>query len=363
MEDCGGLDGMSLHDFLMEHFGETFGSPSVSMPMFMGNPSFFLRDESVLAMITNSSPYAELVRAYEIYNAMREGVDRLSARGIFSFLQWARADAANEMEGVNDSVRGKLNAALFIARRNEETIRVGNAASAVELDGVYDSVFNSKWSYVVMSDEYSKKWLGMGVLRVSEGEQPHLWSEEQADVPCKPWEPWEGDVVPGVRGKLVMAVLSSQKGWPYGFFQRDGVREEKVKSLTGYNAACDAYILKENLRVWNIAQENINRWNSGVGDVHPFVVIGMPGIGKSFATGSLLLYQLLHYLPEDLKVMAYFVRNEACIFHRKERRVVYYAEEEIARCEVEGMARRGIKGYMICDVSGNSVHIGDLPYD
>ncbi|CCD16440.1 unnamed protein product [Trypanosoma congolense IL3000] len=212
MEDCGGLGDTSLHDFLMEHFGETFGSPSVSMRVFMDNPSLCVSDESVLAMITNSSPYAELVRAYEIYNVMREGVDRLSARGIFSLLHWARADATNEMESVNDSVRGKLNAALFIARRNEEAIRVGNAASAVELDGAYDSVFNSKWSYVVMSDEYSKKWLGMSVVRVSEGEQPHLWSEAQADVPCKPWEPWGGDEVPGVSGKLVMATLKSHKG-------------------------------------------------------------------------------------------------------------------------------------------------------
>ncbi|CCD15826.1 hypothetical protein, unlikely [Trypanosoma congolense IL3000] len=121
-------------------------------------------------------------------------------------------------------------------------MRYANAHSVKVIDGVYDSVFKAGWCYVVRSDTDDKKWLGMGVLRVGEGEQPHLWSEAQADVPYDPEEPWEGDVVPGAEGKLVMAVLSSQKGWPYGFFQGGDVRKEKAKSRTGYNAACDAYI-------------------------------------------------------------------------------------------------------------------------
>ncbi|CCD14158.1 unnamed protein product [Trypanosoma congolense IL3000] len=363
MERYSRLNGMRLHDFLMEHFSETFGSPSVSTSVFMDDPSLCVSDDSVLRWITNSSPYREFVEEYkmeyEICKAMREGVDRLSARGIFSLRQWARADAANEVKGITLRVKGMLNAALYRVRRNEEAMRHVYAHSVKELDGVYDSVFNARWSYVVRSDEYSKKWLGMSVLRVGEGEQPHLWSKAQADIKPDPdpEEPWEGDVVPGVEGKLVMAVLSSQKGWPYGFFQRDDVPEEKVDMLTGYDAVGDAYVRKENLRVWHIVQENIDAWSSGVGDVHPFIVIGTPGIGNSFATGSLLLYQLLHYPSEDLNVVAYFVRGKAYLFHREERRVVHYAEEEISRCEVEGMARRGVKGYMIYDNSDNGIDI------
>ncbi|CCD13631.1 unnamed protein product [Trypanosoma congolense IL3000] len=363
MERYGRLDDMSLHDFLMKYFKRTFGVEDTSMCVFMGNPSFFLRDESMLELVTNSSPYREFVeeyvRAYEIYKTMREGVSRLNAMGIYFLHQWESAAAANEVEDVDIHVKGKLNGAVVNVRRNEKTIRVGDAPSAVELGGVYDSVFNARWSYVVMSGGYGGKWLGMGVVRVGEGEQPHLWSKAQADIKPDPdpAEPWEGDVVPGVKGKLVMAVLSSQKGWPYMLFSADEVQKRRVDSLTGYNAACDAYIRRENLRVWNIVKENIDKWNSGVEDVHPFIVIGTPGIGKSFATGSVLLYQLLHHLPERLKVVAYFVSGKAYIFHREDRRVVYYAYEETAINEIEEMASKGVKGYMIYDVSGKIVDV------
>ncbi|CCD15670.1 unnamed protein product [Trypanosoma congolense IL3000] len=352
LEDCAGLSDMSLHDFLMKHFGETFGSSCVSMRVFMDNPTLCVSDDAVLRRITNSSPYRE----YELYKTMREGVDRLSAIGIISLRQWKSAAAANEVEDVGAYVRGVLNAALAIA------MKVGNAPSGLEIDGAYGAVFNARWSYVVRSDEYSGKWLGMGVLDVAPGQQPHLWSEAQADVPYDPEEPWEGDEVPGVSGKLVMAVLSSQKGWPYMLFSADDVQKEKVKSLTEYDAACDAYIRKENLRVWHIVEKNIDEWLRDRGYVHPFIVIGTPGIGKSFATGSLLLYQLLHYPSDDLKVVAYFVEGKAYIFHREERRVVYYTRQQAAVDEIEDMIRRGVKGYIIFDISENSVHIEDLPY-
>ncbi|CCD14999.1 unnamed protein product, partial [Trypanosoma congolense IL3000] len=61
LEDCGGLNGMRLHDFLFEHFGETFGCPSVSMSVFMDDPSVCVSDEAVLRRITNSSAYREFV--------------------------------------------------------------------------------------------------------------------------------------------------------------------------------------------------------------------------------------------------------------------------------------------------------------
>ncbi|CCD17706.1 unnamed protein product [Trypanosoma congolense IL3000] len=171
LEDCAGLSDMSLHDFLMKHFGETFGSSCVSMRVFMGNPSFFLRDESLLTMVTESEPYREYVerynREYELYKTMREGVDRLSAIGIISLRQWKSAAAANEVEDVGAYVRGVLNAALAIA------MRVGIAPSGLEIDGAYGAVVNARWSYVVMSDEYSGKWLGMGVLDLAPRKQPH----------------------------------------------------------------------------------------------------------------------------------------------------------------------------------------------
>ncbi|CCD14289.1 unnamed protein product [Trypanosoma congolense IL3000] len=109
-------------------------------------------------------------------------------------------------------------------------------------------------------------------------------------------------------------------------------------------------------------KKNFDEWLSDRGYVHPFIVIGTPGIGKSFATGSLLLYQLLHYPSEDLKVVAYFVSGKAYIFHREDRRVVFYEEQRAAVRKVNEMIRRGIVGYIIFDISENSIHIMDLPY-
>ncbi|CCD17096.1 unnamed protein product [Trypanosoma congolense IL3000] len=94
----GGLSDMSLHDFLMEHFGETFGSPNVSMSVFVDNPSFFLRDESLRTAITCSQPYREFVREYrKEYTAMNEGVNSCRNMGIFSLRQWSTAAAADKV--------------------------------------------------------------------------------------------------------------------------------------------------------------------------------------------------------------------------------------------------------------------------
>ncbi|CCD16221.1 unnamed protein product, partial [Trypanosoma congolense IL3000] len=125
LEDCGGLDDMSLHDFLMKYFKRTFGVEDTSMSVFMDDPSVCVSDEAVLRRITKSSAYRE----YELYKTMGEGVERLNAREIFSLRQWEGAVAANEVEDINAYVRGKLNAALLSVRRNEETIRVGDAPS------------------------------------------------------------------------------------------------------------------------------------------------------------------------------------------------------------------------------------------
>ncbi|CCD17123.1 unnamed protein product [Trypanosoma congolense IL3000] len=124
---------------------------------------------------------------------------------------------------------------------------------------------------------------------------------------------------------------------------------------------CDAYIRRENVRARHIVKKNIDEWLRDRGYVHPFIVIGTPGIGKSFATGSLLLYQLLHYKPEWLKVVAYFVSGKAYIFHREERRVVFYKKQQVAVDEVEEMTSKGVKGYIIFDMSGSGAIIDHLP--
>ncbi|CCD12567.1 unnamed protein product [Trypanosoma congolense IL3000] len=84
--------------------------------------------------------------------------------------------------------------------------------------------------------------------------------------------------------------------------------------------------------------------------VWPFFVIGTPGIGNSRGTGSSLLYQPLHYHSEWLRVVAYFVEDEAHIFYRGERRVVRYEEQRAAVSKIKGVVKRDIEGFIIFDI-------------
>ncbi|CCD12568.1 unnamed protein product [Trypanosoma congolense IL3000] len=114
LEDCGGLDDMSPRDFLMTHFGRAVGYLTASMSDFIANPSFFLKDEALRTLVTDSEPYRE----YELYKTMREGADRLRAMGVIGLRRWESAVATNEVEGGDVHVKGKLNAALLSARHN-----------------------------------------------------------------------------------------------------------------------------------------------------------------------------------------------------------------------------------------------------
>ncbi|CCD15601.1 unnamed protein product [Trypanosoma congolense IL3000] len=366
LEGCCGLGGVSLHDFLMEHFKKTFESLDVSLYAFIHKPNLCLTDESALTVVTKSAPYREFAGKYELYEAMKKEADRLNDVGIFSLRQWARA-ADNEVRDITLRVKGKLDAALGVARGNAEAMRIVYAFGGEVLDDVYDSVLSARWSCVVRSDEYDEKWLGMGVVGMAPGEQPQLWSKEQADVKCYHCNPWDGDEVPGVNGKLVMAVLSSQKGWPYMLFDAEKAQLEEVDTLTCYNAACDAYIRKEDQRVWHIVKESIDRWKSGVGIFRPLLVIGTRGIGKSSGTGSLLLHQLLHYPLKRLKVVAYFVKGEAYLFHKpggqQRGRVVHYGDQGAAVGKIRGMISSGIEGYIIFDIDEESIDVEVLPND
>ncbi|CCD17095.1 unnamed protein product [Trypanosoma congolense IL3000] len=155
-----------------------------------------------------------------------------------------------------------------------------------------------------------------------------------------------------------MMALSSRKGWRYRYLEWDETLA--ASTVIGYNAEGDAYIGKEDLRVWHIVKRELGRWLVGNEIVRPFIVIGTRGIGKSFATGSLLLYQLLHYSSERLEAVAYFVKGKAYIFHREERRVVCYKRQQAAVHEIEDMIRRGIKGYIIFDIWKECIGIGSF---
>ncbi|KAH9601007.1 Trypanosome RHS [Trypanosoma melophagium] len=101
-------------------------------------------------------------------------------------------------------------------------------------------------------------------------------------------------------------VLTSEIGWPYTKFSM--------------KESCDIYVNKEVMRTCHKILKDLDEYF--VDNVHakkeptPYVLIGTPGIGKSFAAGSFLLYQLLHYDAERLPVVAYFIHGGAYLFEK-----------------------------------------------
>ncbi|EKF99887.1 retrotransposon hot spot (RHS) protein, putative, partial [Trypanosoma cruzi] len=84
----------------------------------------------------------------------------------------------------------------------------------------------------------------------------------------------------------VLMVLTSEKGWPYSW--------HTIQDLPK-----DVFVNCEVERVWQIVKGDLTAWFSPHGGTdfkfERRVLIGTPGIGKSMAAGSYLLYQLLQY--------------------------------------------------------------------
>ncbi|CCD14573.1 unnamed protein product [Trypanosoma congolense IL3000] len=320
--------------------------------------------ETIMAAIAELTLDVKTVKAD--INSVKADINSVKAdiNSVKADINSVKADinsVRRELKEDINSVKADINSVSERVDELGEKFEAQNNGGVKVLDGVYDSVMNAEWSHVVVNcAEHDEKWLGMDVSDAKSEGQPQLWSGSQAHAPYDPEEPWEGDEVPGVSGKLVMVTLKSKKGWPYMPFDVVEGPMGPVETLTGYDGRHDAYIRKENFLVWHTVKEMLDKWLENKGIVRPFIVVGTPGIGKSFGTGSLLLYQLLHHPSDKLKVVAYFVRGEAYIFHKEGRRVVHYEEEKNAVKEINGMARNGIKGYAIYDICGESGGAGRL---
>ncbi|RNE95565.1 retrotransposon hot spot (RHS) protein [Trypanosoma rangeli] len=82
------------------------------------------------------------------------------------------------------------------------------------------------------------------------------------------------------------------------------------------------------------------------------LLIGTPGIGKSMAAGSYLLYQLLHYDATKLHVVVYcFGRDFAYLFDKSTQTVTIYEGESNIRGAMVNLAGSGMKGYIIIDMA------------
>ncbi|KAH8617093.1 putative Retrotransposon hot spot protein [Trypanosoma vivax] len=81
---------------------------------------------------------------------------------------------------------------------------------------------------------------------------------------------------------------------------------------------CDVFVRREVVHVWHVVRSELASCpddGSAFGP-WPYVLVGRPGIGKSFGCGSYLLHELLRYDEAKKPVVVYFVCSSAYIFHK-----------------------------------------------
>ncbi|RNE94869.1 retrotransposon hot spot (RHS) protein, partial [Trypanosoma rangeli] len=231
--------------------------------------------------------------------------------------------------------KGRLDAALQQAEDAEKE-RWGNEKPPRQPlpEGFYESVFNATWSHVMGFPE------GEGEdMVVIEGQRPQeLWEYTQTVCTFLPVGGEEQFHPPRPR----LMILSSEQRWPYSL--------EHAVPIT------DCYINIEVHRVWKIVEGDLKGVfpppERGPPYMRRRLLVGTPGIGKSMAAGSYLLYQLLHYDATTLHVVVYcFGRDFAYLFDRRARTVTEYEGERNIRRAMINLARTGMKGYIIIDMA------------
>ncbi|ESS56900.1 retrotransposon hot spot (RHS) protein [Trypanosoma cruzi Dm28c] len=202
------------------------------------------------------------------------------------------------------------------------------------LEGYYESVYNARWHHVV--EVPGGEGTGM---EVREGEPPQPWTYREVG------NTFEKDDTVRKSGVLHcrLMVLTSDKGWPYSW-NRKGVESTR-----------DCYVNCEVEQVWAFVKGDLTellsipRWTYIKPGRH--VLIGTPGIGKSMAAGSYLLYQLLHYDAEQLPMVAYFIGSQSFLFDKITKTVSLYMDDPRIDDVVNIFSLRGVKGYIIYDVA------------
>ncbi|RNE97687.1 putative retrotransposon hot spot (RHS) protein, partial [Trypanosoma cruzi] len=198
--------------------------------------------------------------------------------------------------------------------------------------GFYDSVYNARWHHVVEVPDGE----GTGMY-VREGEPQQPWTYKAVGDTL---EKDDGVEEPGAP-RLRLMVLASDKGWPYSWEENKSTR--------------DCYVNCEVERVWQIVKKDLTEWFSP--DAGEYfkpkrrLLIGTPGIGKSMAVGSYLLYQLLHCDAEQLPMVAYVIGSQSFLFDKITKTVSVYRGNPRIDDVVKIFSLRGVKGYIIYDVA------------
>ncbi|PWU88401.1 putative retrotransposon hot spot (RHS) protein [Trypanosoma cruzi] len=319
---------IKLNDFLtleMEGRGILRANRNVLLRDFISDPTRYIREAGVLGEIQAADAYARMKGAVRDEMDMEEDVRRLYEKGVDILLKWSLA--AEEVKVNVHNLTKRLLDAAFIELMSSMAM-----SAPIKLEGCYESVYNARWHHVVEVPGGE----GTGMY-VREGKPPQSWTYRAVGETL---ERDDGAEQSGA-ARLKLMVLTSDKGWPYSWEEDESTR--------------DCYVNCEVDRVWQIVKRDLTEWFSpDAGDYFKpkrRLLIGTPGIGKSMAAGSYLLYQLLHYDVEQLPMVAYFIGSQSFLFDKTTKTLSTYRGDPGIEDVVNIFSLRGVKGYIIYDAT------------
>ncbi|PWU83137.1 putative retrotransposon hot spot (RHS) protein [Trypanosoma cruzi] len=285
-----------------------------------------------------SDRYKRMERAVRDEMDMEEDVRRLYEKGVDNLLKWSLA-TAEVKANVHNLTKHFLDAA-FIELMSSMTM-----SAPIKLEGCYESVYNARWSHVVEVPGGE----GTGIY-VREGKPPQQWTYKKVGDTLEKDDAVEQSGAASLR----LLVLTSDKGWPYSW------------NLKGAESTRDCYVNCEVERVWQVVKGGLTEWFNSLPGAYfkpkRRLLIGTPGIGKSMAAGSYLLYQLLHCDVEQLQMVVYFIGSQSFLFDKTSRTVSTYMGDSSNASFVRSLSDRGVKGYIIHDLAEpDDAPSGDLP--
>ncbi|KAF5214092.1 hypothetical protein ECC02_013342 [Trypanosoma cruzi] len=321
---------MKLNDFLTMELGGRgvmATNRSVLLKEFFKDPKKYIPDKGALNEIQATDAYARMEGAVRDEMDMEEDIKKLYQNGVHTLLKWS--EAAAEVKATVHGITNEFLDVAFEEARNRMT-----TSAVMKLEGLYESVYNARWSHVV--ELPGGEGTGMDVR---EGKPKQSWTYKKVGNTL---ERDDGVQQSGAAPPVLM-VLTSDKGWPYTLNAPHG-------------SGNDLCVNCEVERVWQIVKGDLTKWFSNFDLTRkpsplPRVLIGTPGIGKSVNAGSYLLYQLLHYDIKKLQVVVHCFGDTAYVFHKITKTVTKYTGEITSESVLCGLWQRGMKGYIIYDVA------------
>ncbi|PWU85148.1 putative retrotransposon hot spot protein (RHS,) [Trypanosoma cruzi] len=300
----------------------------VLLEEFFKDPKKYICDAGVLDEIQASDRYVRMERTVRDEMDMEEDADKLYDNGVDKLLKWLVATAE-----VKASVHGDTK--RFLDAAAEEARKPKKSSAPRYLEECYESVYNARWHHVVEVPGGERTG-----LEVREGEPPQSWTYRAVGDSLEK----DDDVEQSGAPRLRLMVLTSDKAWPYSWKWKEN------------KSTRDCYVNCEVERVWQIVSGDLTEWFSSHGRTdfmpHPRLLIGTPGIGKSMAAGSYLLYQLLQYDVEKLPMVAYsFGGNTTYVFDNTIKTVTRYLGRGAFEDFLYDLRHLKMKGYVIYDVT------------